>query len=148
VYGFRFPVRRNARVSVGLSERKLRFKKGRTLGRHNLYSTQYAHNLSELGITVLLRFSCPISDGGGEREERISMRSMFVRQTIAGVYPARHGSCSLFGSFDVYFIFEGAFHSCYREFTFIPCNVGLGLVEFVFDPPLCRVQLRILLRRI
>ena len=24
---------------------------------HNLYSTQYAHNFSELGITVLLRFS-------------------------------------------------------------------------------------------
>jgi len=43
------------------------------------------------------------------------MRSMFVRQTIAGVYPARHGSCSLFGSFDVYFIFESAFHPYYRE---------------------------------
>jgi len=30
VLHFRFPVRRNARVSVGLSERKLRFKNGWT----------------------------------------------------------------------------------------------------------------------
>ena len=62
------------------------------------------------------------------------MRSMFVRQTMAGVYPAcQCGSCSLFGFFDVDFIFKGAFHSCYREFTFSPCNVNCGLVEFIFD---------------
>jgi len=47
VLDFRFPVRRNARVSVGLSERKLR------LDLHNLYSTQQS------GITVLLRSSSP-----------------------------------------------------------------------------------------
>jgi len=41
---------------------------------------------------------------------------------------------SLCGFFDVDVIFEGAFHSCCREFTFNPCSVGLGLVEFVFDP--------------
>ncbi|KIJ98050.1 hypothetical protein K443DRAFT_9483 [Laccaria amethystina LaAM-08-1] len=58
-------------------------------------------------------------NGGREHEERTSMRSMFVRQTIAGVYPAWYGSCSLFGFFDVDFIFE----------LFTP----LLLVEFVFD---------------
>ena len=65
MFDFKFPMRRNVRVSVDLSERKLRFKKV-DLG-HNLYSTQYAHNLSELGITVLLRFSSPPSDGKRER---------------------------------------------------------------------------------
>jgi hypothetical protein len=35
---------------------------------------------------------------------------------------------------DIDFIFEGAFHSFYREFTFNPCNVDPGLVEFVSDP--------------
>ena len=49
------------------------------------------------------------------------------------------GCCSLLGFFDVDFILEGAIHSCYREFTFDPCNVDLRLVEFVFDPPLRRV---------
>ena len=38
------------------------------------------------------------------------------------------------GIFDADFIFEGAIHSCCREFTFNPCNVDLGAVEFVFDP--------------
>ena len=63
------------------------------------------------------------------------MRSMFVRQTMAGVYPScQCGSCSLFGFFDVDFIFKGAFHLCYRELTFNTCIVDLTLVEFIFDP--------------
>ena len=36
--------------------------------------------------------------------------------------------------FDIDFIFKAAIHPCYRDFTFNPGNVDLGLVEFVFDP--------------
>ena len=49
------------------------------------------------------------------------MRSMFVRQTIAGVSPAyQYGSCLLFRFFNIDFIFKGAFHFCCCEFTFNP----------------------------
>ncbi|KIJ91239.1 hypothetical protein K443DRAFT_115285, partial [Laccaria amethystina LaAM-08-1] len=106
VLDFRFPVRRNARVSVGLSDK------------NNFCSAQYAHNLSELGVTTLLRFTSAISDGG--HNER-------------NVHPC--GACSSVRPLhDDHFIFEGIFHSYYREFTFNHCNVDLGLVEFVFDP--------------
>ena len=54
------------------------------------------------------------------------MRSMFVRQTVAGVYPVRYRCCSLFGLFDVDFTVEGAFH---REFTFNACNIDLGRLQ-------------------
>lgn len=70
---------------------------------------------------------------------------MFVRQTIAGWSVSR--TVRVVFSVGVDFIFEGAFHSCYREFILNPCNVDLCLVEFVFDP-LRRVLLWILLRRI
>ena len=62
------------------------------------------------------------------------MWSMFVHSTVAGVYRAWYGCCSLFGFFDVDFIFEGAIRSCYREFAFNPFTVDLRLVEFVFNP--------------
>ena len=94
---------------------------------HNLYSTQYAHKLSELGMTVLLRFSSPISDGGREREERTSMRSMFVHRIIAAMYPAWYGSCSLFGFFDVDFIFEVPFTPATVNSPSSPAMLALAL---------------------
>ena len=58
------------------------------------------------------------------------MRDMFVHKTVAGVYRTWYGCCSLFGFFDVDFIFEGT-ATMNSPST---CNVDLGLVEFVFNP--------------
>lgn len=51
-----------------------------------------------------------------------------------GVIPSLHN-----GFLNVNFILESAFHFCYREFTFNPCNVDLALSSSS-STPFHRVQ--------
>ena len=128
VLDFRFPARRNARVSVGLSERKLSFKKV------GLWTTSTPRN------THIIFCNCgsPCCCASQAQYETADANERNVHPCGACSSVGLLQECILHGTGRVSSLDSSTSTSSssvpFTPATFNPCNVGLGLVEFVSTP--------------
>ena len=129
VLDFRFPVRRNVRVSVGLNNVKgNEIQKGWTWDTTSTPpNTHITSRNCESPFCCAPQAQSPTADTNG-RDGRLFGTCSSIKPLQEYVVYCMRVVPSLDSS-------TLTIHSCYREFTFNPCNVDLGLVEFVFAPP-------------